>query len=166
MPSPKPHRPILRPLIIPPHTTSPSIRNITAIHNPIRTFPTTTKTVGKAPPTPTSPLTPNTLTAIPITPPLAAPKMNSNDHNNNTPAVTDSKPLTPLPNYTNTNTDTNRSKNATRQKEEKEQKEGSLWTRRQDLRLKAGIVTACVGAVVGTVGLTVYFVVLKAKGEI
>ena len=51
-------------------------------------------------------------------------------------------------------------------KEEKEQKEGSLWTRRQDLRLKAGIVTACVGAVVGAVGLTVYFVVLKAKGEI
>ena len=57
-------RPILRPLTIPPATTSTSIRNITAIHKPIQTF---TTTVGKE--KPTSPLTPETLTAIPITPP-------------------------------------------------------------------------------------------------
>ena len=31
---------------------------------------------------------------------------------------------------------------------------------------KAGIIAACVGAVLGTVGVIVYFVVLKAKGEI
>ena len=31
---------------------------------------------------------------------------------------------------------------------------------------KAGIIAACVGAVLGVVGLTVYLVVMKAKGEI
>lgn len=31
--------------------------------------------------------------------------------------------------------------------------------------MKAGIIAACVGAVVGVVGLTVYFVVLKVRGE-
>lgn len=50
--------------------------------------------------------------------------------------------------------------------EKKEEEGGSLWTRRQDLRFKIGIIAACVGAVVGVVGLTVYFVVLKARGEI
>ena len=194
-------RPILRPLVIPPPTTSTSLQNITAIHKPIRTF---TTTAGKEPPT--SPLTPDTLTAIPITPPLLAPQKasrNVSNNNNNTPAAIDSIPLTPLPSYNNSNTST--SQQPTRRNpptsttphpgtpgrawesdlesqaarvirgldayqktkdEKKEEEGGSLWTRRQDLRFKIGIIAACVGAVVGVVGLTVYFVVLKARGEI
>lgn len=51
-------------------------------------------------------------------------------------------------------------------KENEEGKKGSLWTRRQDMRMKAGIIAAVVGAVLGVVGLAVYFVVLKARGEV
>ncbi len=43
-------------------------------------------------------------------------------------------------------------------------KEKGVWARRQDS--KAAIIALCGGAVLGVVGLTVYFIVIKAKGEI
>ncbi len=175
----KPHRPVLRPLIIPPATTSANIRNVTAVHNPIQTSVKASK--------PTSPRTPSTLSGITLTPsPPPEKDTNGSTHHKipKTPQIIDSVPLTPLPTYfvahTNRSTKVNRRCPNTgtphtsgRPCEDLEhqaaarnilgvdgKKNGGRWDS------KAGIVAACVGAVLGVVGLTVYFIVIKAKGEI